>query len=441
RYLPFCKSILAYNFSQLNLCINGWTAPNVIFFLEVTVQYVIDGYIKSVILNFIWFIAYQLSSILYRSCGKRLAQGHTGVYLGKKLIECLKLYGIKKKKGSSASETNEENDNDSLSIESNDNAEAIDKNDEYKLDADCEAADIASIEEIIEEIEKKYNLTEEKAHLSCTAVTKLTELAKHVFHSPTLHKDLAASCEKQKLTSKEMIFLKATKQVLKLVAPLLHEGVPLIDTLTTHLKNVIVDSSLVKPMCAVAACGLRMLNKYYSKTNESVIYWIAINWIDEAKHVFCEQWELHYKLTDTLMAGSTVASQVCTLNCVTDSYANYYSFMMTSANGDDNFFAEIDAFNMHITVDPMGDHPLVCMGLDYLSAPAASTDIECAFSHGGLAMSKHHHALSDEFVHAASVLKFWAGLKGVIPEEKIIKVFWNKSKQPKELTEHVIEVD
>ena len=44
------------------------------------------------------------------------------------------------------------------------------------------------------------------------------------------------------------------------------------------------------------------------------------------------------------------------------------------------------------------------MAIDFLSAPASSTDIERAFSQGGLTVSKCCHSLSDKSTCAATVL-------------------------------------
>lgn len=50
------------------------------------------------------------------------------------------------------------------------------------------------------------------------------------------------------------------------------------------------------------------------------------------------------------------------------------------------------------------DNALARMALDFLSTPAASTDVERAFSRGGLIVSCLRHALSDESTCATTVL-------------------------------------
>ena len=79
----------------------------------------------------------------------------------------------------------------------------------------------------------------------------------------------------------------------------------------------------------------------------------------------------------------------------------------------------------------VGVHPLAQMALDFLSAPAASTDVERAFSRGGLTVSKHRHNLSEKSVRAATVLGSWAQAGGIIPEEIILEHFKNKNSRTK----------
>lgn len=95
-------------------------------------------------------------------------------------------------------------------------------------------------------------------------------------------------------------------------------------------------------------------------------------------------------------------------------------------------------------------HPLAAMALDFMSIPgkysfpymilsliwwlpslATSTDVERAFSRGGLTISKLRHSLSDKSARAATVLGSWSSLEGVIPKARIIQLFNDKSKRPK----------
>jgi hypothetical protein len=72
---------------------------------------------------------------------------------------------------------------------------------------------------------------------------------------------------------------------------------------------------------------------------------------------------------------------------------------------------------------------------------AASTDVERAFSRGGLTVTKLRHNLTDESTRAATVLHSWAGA-GLIPENEIVTVFRNKSKRVQDnLADHIDVVD
>ena len=62
---------------------------------------------------------------------------------------------------------------------------------------------------------------------------------------------------------------------------------------------------------------------------------------------------------------------------------------------------------------------------------ASSTDIERSFSHSGLTVTKLRHNLSDESTRAATMVHSWLNIKGLIPEQDIIKLFQDKSKRQK----------
>lgn len=95
--------------------------------------------------------------------------------------------------------------------------------------------------------------------------------------------------------------------------PLVHEVIPIIDSLTCHFDRVIDNTSLHLVVRHAALRGLICLNKYYAKTDESVVYRIAmmlhpaykldyfttarweLEWIAEAKRVITEVWTRDYK--------------------------------------------------------------------------------------------------------------------------------------------------
>ena len=62
---------------------------------------------------------------------------------------------------------------------------------------------------------------------------------------------------------------------------------------------------------------------------------------------------------------------------------------------------------------------------------ATSTDVERAFSKGGLTVSKMRHSLSDESTRAACVLGSWCDFPGAVPREDIMIAFKDKGKRDK----------
>ncbi|PBK81605.1 hypothetical protein ARMGADRAFT_857341, partial [Armillaria gallica] len=70
---------------------------------------------------------------------------------------------------------------------------------------------------------------------------------------------------------------------------------------------------------------------------------------------------------------------------------------------------------------------LARMALDFLSAPAASTDVEQVFSHGGLVINKWCHNLSAESTCANVILNSWDKVDGLIPKKILVKRFNEKA--------------
>ena len=86
---------------------------------------------------------------------------------------------------------------------------------------------------------------------------------------------------------------------------------------------------------------------------------------------------------------------------------------------------------------------MCCQFYDVLliSCLASSTDVERAFSRGGLTVSKMCHSLSDESTCVASVVGSWCELPGAIDQSKIIESFKEKRRRPKGMTTgEVIEI-
>lgn len=72
-------------------------------------------------------------------------------------------------------------------------------------------------------------------------------------------------------------FLYTTTRISQSNTPLLHEVIPLIDSLTGAMEDV-VDSMTASDIIRLAAArGRQVLNKYYSKTDESIMYRLAMS--------------------------------------------------------------------------------------------------------------------------------------------------------------------
>ncbi|KAF8578273.1 hypothetical protein K439DRAFT_1362533, partial [Ramaria rubella] len=106
------------------------------------------------------------------------------------------------------------------------------------------------------------------------------------------------------------------------------EVIPVIDLLTATLDQYASDKKFFPVVRSAAAKGCEILNKYYSLTDDSVVYRIAMIlhpryktfyfqwqkwpdlWIDTAVKLLHQQWEKHYKPAGT---KSLTTSEVSTL--------------------------------------------------------------------------------------------------------------------------------
>ncbi|THH18736.1 hypothetical protein EUX98_g8907 [Antrodiella citrinella] len=572
---------------RLHLCIDGWTSPNVISFLGVTVHYMdteaTEGaQMRSFILDFV-----------------RLLHNHTGKYLAKQLSQCLREYGIEKKilgitadnasnndtliiemeslGGANSSQTrvrcfahiinlvvkailslfvtkrsktptngaedanpgDEEDDlnaKDDLDEAPEDGEQDGDEDpdgmpgqdeDEYEEDPGREADDLRLVEAAVAEAgEDEDMLGSDEQLIARHAVSKLTQLAKRVFHSPSIRHDLKTQCESCGITPKQMIrtvatrwnstsdaiaralelrlainkllalskydqpgkkglrrfklfdpewvilerihpllqkFVLATKIISKTNTPLIHQVIPVIDILTENLQQTIDDRSLPKMVRRAAKRGLTVLNKYYSATDQSVMYRIAMllhprykaeyfrrqqwepAWIATALELLREQWTTYYKPKPAVAVNRASSQASTATTSVEDTTMEDLFFKRPDAATS----VSVDALEEYLASptlpsinDPLpfwgsqltattGQYGLARMALDFLSAPASSTDVERAFSRGSLTVTKRRHALNDESVRSAAVIGSWAGLKNAIPEVEIVKMFSDKSKRAK----------
>ncbi|KAJ3505977.1 hypothetical protein NMY22_g17397 [Coprinellus aureogranulatus] len=529
---------------------DGWTAPNVISFIGVVVQFVEKASIVSLVLDFV-----------------KLTKAHTGHYLASRLAECLQEFGIDDRVMGFTGDNASNNDtlvselevllpnfrgdvsrvrcachilnlvakailsafakkmsaddiaasglaelDDTMSEEDFD----VPVPEEDRLAPKIEASDAAAVEDVIRDIESDMEadlesrvspLSVEDAHVACVALTKLRKLAIKISNSPTLRDGLRDWCERTKIASRQLqkdvstrwnstlelahsgrhlrpaldrmvvqaeynkaggarlrrfkpsdMLTCATKELSSSKKPLVHEVIPIIDTLTTFFDETIDDTMLHPTVRHAALRGLRMLNKYYSKTDESNVYRIAMmlhphykldyftkagweaSWIAEARRIITAEWVEHYKREVPSVTTTASTSSASTSNDrfadIRERFNFHRTATATTVDPLEEWFAT-PPVSTRVKIDPikywsdmkLGGHPLAQMALDYLSVPATSTDVERAFSRGGLTVSKLRHSLSDQSTRCQTVLGVWCGVPGLVPTDKIIKVFEDKSKR------------
>jgi hypothetical protein len=73
------------------------------------------------------------------------------------------------------------------------------------------------------------------------------------------------------------VFLYATNQNSTNKIPLIHQVIPIFDIITTALEDHIKKDTLPLVVRHAALRGFYMLNKYYSLTDDSIVYRIAIS--------------------------------------------------------------------------------------------------------------------------------------------------------------------
>ncbi|OJT02143.1 hypothetical protein TRAPUB_7401 [Trametes pubescens] len=110
------------------------------------------------------------------------------------------------------------------------------------------------------------------------------------------------------------LFLFATKEISTSGRALVHQVIPYIDVLTSHVDNFKKDDALLPAIRAAAQRGRVILDKYYSLTDDSIVYRIAMilhprykmqyfrdqdweeEWIAAAVDLVRSEWTTYYKV-------------------------------------------------------------------------------------------------------------------------------------------------
>ncbi|THU95120.1 hypothetical protein K435DRAFT_798347 [Dendrothele bispora CBS 962.96] len=213
--------------------------------------------------------------------------------------------------------------------------------------------------------------------------------------------------------------------------PLLAEVIPYIDSLTKKLERVIKDSAKPPIIRAAAARSRAVLNKYYGKTDDSIMYRM------------CMLLHPRFKLSYFRQEGWPKEWEMAAIQIIREHWKEYYEPLIeTSSTGntaddldDDNSFADVENFGRSRIDDvleaylnePTIDDDPIKFWTSRLDPPGAtSTDVERLFSHGGLQVTKRRHNLSYSSLRCLMVLRSWF-LMGLVPDDEVIKCFREKS--------------
>ncbi|KDQ49822.1 hypothetical protein JAAARDRAFT_142863, partial [Jaapia argillacea MUCL 33604] len=152
-------------------------------------------------------------------------------------------------------------------------------------------------------------------------------------------------------------------------------------------------------------------------------------WIDTAVSLVCDEWELNYKPKQPTPSSSVTAEN-------SNSHKYFSDIELSVANAMHNLLTEyLASLNSPLVTEPIAfwvsqipeKNPLAAMVLDFLTAPAASTDVEHACLSGGQQVSKLRHSLADETICAATVLGSWSD-NSLVPQSDLID---NRQKKTK----------
>ncbi|EJF55349.1 hypothetical protein DICSQDRAFT_74416, partial [Dichomitus squalens LYAD-421 SS1] len=249
-------------------------------------------------------------------------------------------------------------------------------------------------------------------------------------------------------------FLFATNDISSSTRGLVHEVIPYIDVLTAHLDDFQDNLSLTSAILAAAKRGRLMLSKYYSLTDETPIFRIAMimhpayklsyfrkaDWpeasIQEACRLITHEWTTRYKpapaanLTGPAVGPSTGEGTTRSWSCTVQ--------ITRSVLADrDALEAYLEAPPLATVKDPLAyqntaiksgseDPALAHMALNFLSIPATSVDAERAFSRGRLMVNRLRTSLSDKSVRAGTVLASWARVDGLVNKSKAVAFLGDK---------------
>ncbi|KNF05250.1 hypothetical protein PSTG_01464 [Puccinia striiformis f. sp. tritici PST-78] len=237
------------------------------------------------------------------------------------------------------------------------------------------------------------------------------------------------------------LFFEITLQISVAGSARLSHIVLFIDQITEHLSTAITNKKYPPALRNACRFGLKKTNKYYSLTDSSPLYRIAIllhpslrdeyfklanwepDWIAEAIRLAREMWVTHYK-PRTLNPATTTPLTSAKPRPKTGMLAG-----LGSAAAARDGHSSSDPFDMWLCGGLVLDdgHPvnglkwwmkqkragnthggLVHMALDVLSCPATSVDVERAFSFGRDYVTSKRHRLAPKSVSRGMTVAFYS---------------------------------
>ncbi|KAH7101073.1 hypothetical protein BKA62DRAFT_608870, partial [Auriculariales sp. MPI-PUGE-AT-0066] len=217
--------------------------------------------------------------------------------------------------------------------------------------------------------------------------------------------------------------------------PLAHQTLPLYEELMAQLKKLQHNVKRSPVLRVAAIATMAIVNKYLGRAEKTEVHRIAIamlphrklrwlreqwGWspedIDKAREIVITHWEHNYRGNNPPSITPLVAPAVATSNFDFDDWDSF--------TGSDTSFDTIQTYLDEPPIDkqlvagargviPYWTSQLLIrprvarFALDYLSAPAATTDVERAFSGGQLQVSHLQHNKSDETFRAQILLGSW----------------------------------
>lgn len=250
-------------------------------------------------------------------------------------------------------------------------------------------------------------------------------------------------------------------------SPLVCGVIPAMDHIDESLTTYSINNKYCPAIRSACALAKKTLNRYYSKTDDSVMYRICLmlhpsyktayfkrlkwptEWIDAADEVVHSEWYTRYA---HIVIDPAEVVEEATATAAHQPSVNVFDDIMQFTPDDTPAIDqdELDTFLTSPCEDTNGDplawwmknrarYPrLSRMALDYLSAPATTVDVERVFSQGRLVLSHTRNRLSPKSMRALMCVGAWsrAGLLNTKKMAHILRSGDKNSESLRTLSDH-----